>query len=418
MGTIRFILRQPKTNKEQTIFIAYNFDRNNKLLISTKSKITPKFWNSNRQKVGNYSEVKNKDIINNSLNDIKTNLEIFISECNLNKLPITKELLKTHIVNYFNPKKPQKNETTLFEFINTFIDKSKTRINPKTGKLIQIGTIAEYKQTQRLLKEYCTDRKKTIDFNDITLVFYYDFIDFLQEKNLATNTIGHKIVTLKTFLTEATERNINTNMAFKSSKFRVLSEDVENVYLSEIELKKIYDYDFTSNSKLERVRDIFVIASYTGLRFSDLNSINDNIRDDKIFITQSKTGAKVVIPLHPLVKETLKKHENKLPPLISNQKFNKYIKEVCRLVGITEKVERKTTKGGIKEVAVMEKWQRIGTHTARRSFATNLYKNGFPSLSIMQITGHKTEAAFMKYIKVTPEEHANLLNDFWNRKNN
>ena len=48
----------------------------------------------------------------------------------------------------------------------------------------------------------------------------------------------------------------------------------------------------------------------------------------------------------------------------------------------------------------------ITSHTARRSFATNAYLADIPAISIMKITGHKTEAAFMKYIKISEEENA------------
>ena len=73
------------------------------------------------------------------------------------------------------------------------------------------------------------------------------------------------------------------------------------------------------------------------------------------------------------------------------------------------------TRGGRKVTTAYEKWQLVTSHTGRRSFATNLYKSGFPAISIMQITGHKTEAAFMKYIKVGRNEHAALLAEHWKR---
>jgi integrase len=55
----------------------------------------------------------------------------------------------------------------------------------------------------------------------------------------------------------------------------------------------------------------------------------------------------------------------------------------------------------------------VSSHTARRSFATNMYKSGFTSISIMTITGHKTEKAFLTYIRVTQEEHAKKLREHW-----
>jgi integrase len=99
--------------------------------------------------------------------------------------------------------------------------------------------------------------------------------------------------------------------------------------------------------------------------------------------------------------------------MISNQKFNDYIKDVCKKAEFKSKVSKSLTKGGKRQTEIKEKWEMVSSHTARRSFATNLYKSGFPSISIMAITGHKTENAFNRYIKVNEEEHAEMLAKHW-----
>lgn len=132
-----------------------------------------------------------------------------------------------------------------------------------------------------------------------------------------------------------------------------------------------------------------------------------------IEIKQYKTKDKVVIPLHPMVGTILNKYHGNLPNNISNQKFNDYIKEACKIAGINESVSKSITKGGINRSKNYKKWELVSSHTARRSFATNLYKSGFPTISIMAITGHKTEKAFLTYIRVTPEEHARKLKEHW-----
>ena len=122
---------------------------------------------------------------------------------------------------------------------------------------------------------------------------------------------------------------------------------------------------------------------------------------------------KVVIPLHHHIKELIQK--GGMPKAITNALFNKYIKEVCREVGFFDKIEGElmNTNTRRKERGIYEKWQLISSHTCRRSFATNLYLMNFPTLSIMKITGHTTEASFLKYIKVTPKEHAEKLLAHW-----
>ena len=106
-----------------------------------------------------------------------------------------------------------------------------------------------------------------------------------------------------------------------------------------------------------------------------------------------------------------------MPPAISNQKFNSYIKDVVKVIdALKVGVDITATKGGKRSTVNSPKWQLVSTNTARRSFATNEFLAGTPSLTIMAITGHKTEKAFLKYIKVTPNEHAKLMKENWEKR--
>ena len=95
--------------------------------------------------------------------------------------------------------------------------------------------------------------------------------------------------------------------------------------------------------------------------------------------------------------------------LPSNQKFNDYIKEVSKLAGIKEAVKVEQTKGDLTTKKSEPKYKLVTSHTARRSFATNAYLADIQTISIMGITGHKTEKAFMKYIKISQEDNARKL---------
>jgi integrase len=111
----------------------------------------------------------------------------------------------------------------------------------------------------------------------------------------------------------------------------------------------------------------------------------------------------------------LDKYDYQPPKPISNQRFNDYIKEVAQLAGLEDEIMTAHTQQEAGEFTPgrvetrRPKWQAITAHTARRSFATNMYKRGFPTLAIMAITGHKTEKSFLTYIKVSEAENAALL---------
>ncbi len=235
-------------------------------------------------------------------------------------------------------------------------------------------------------------------------------MDFLETtKGYAVNTIGARIKELKLFMNESYERGLHSNLDFRSKRFSKPSEETNAIYLSEAELKAIYDFDFSDNEKLDRVRDLFIIASYTGLRYSDLSSLttnNINEGNDTINVKTRKTGQMVVLPIHTFIRQILRKYNNEFPKAISNQKFNDYIKEVVKKVGVDEEIPVQRKKRDLCYVEKIPKYELITSHTARRSFATNAYLADIPAISIMKITGHKTEAAFMKYIKISEEENA------------
>ena len=192
--------------------------------------------------------------------------------------------------------------------------------------------------------------------------------------------------------------------------FKKQVEDAETIYLNEDELLQMRT-TILPNRHLDNVRDLFLLACYTGVRSQDYPKLTkDSLINGgtMLKVRTETTDEEVIIPLHPVAKSILDKY-NGTPRLISNQKFNTYIKEVCRIVGLTEMVSLTRTCGGKKVTTRKPKYEFVSSHTARRSFATNAYKAGVPSLAIMAITGHRTEKVFLKYIKVGKEEHASLV---------
>jgi integrase len=109
-----------------------------------------------------------------------------------------------------------------------------------------------------------------------------------------------------------------------------------------------------------------------------------------------------------VVREILDKGFN-LSDKIEDYTINTNVKTLCRCAGISGSVVLAKFETGKRTEITKEKCDWVTTHTARRSGATNMYKAGIPSISIMKITGHHTEKSFLKYIKITQEENAELL---------
>ncbi|MDR2824137.1 MAG: site-specific integrase [Prevotellaceae bacterium] len=413
------VLFKPRTlvgATPQPVYLIYRFGRNEKLAFPTGLKINPQHWNKRNSRARDLVECTTKDIINARLNQLEAETDKFVMHLKAEGKQPTKENLRDFLNNLANPKN---DKPTFADFINEFTSNGTTKINPTTGRYVTLRTVQGYQKFRDYFAQFEATQKRKYDFENIDLDFYEDFTAFLRKVGLSTNTIGKSIRLLKTVLNEATEKGINQKTAYKSHRFKVVEEESDTIYLNENELNQLYNFDFSNNKRLERVRDLFLVGAWTGLRFSDFTRISrENIKGNFIEIEQQKTGKRVLIPLHPVVSEIWQKYGEKSPPNITNQKLNDYIKEVCQKVGITEHEQKAITKGGVKTLTRYEKWKLVSSHTARRSFATNLFLSGFPTLSIMQVTGHRTEKAFMRYIKVTPEQHAVLLREHWAQNGN
>jgi integrase len=185
----------------------------------------------------------------------------------------------------------------------------------------------------------------------------------------------------------------------------------DKIYLTEDDIKAIYEYKYELFSQIDNVRDRFIMACCTGIRFSDYEEIREenifkNEHGEFVRVKAAKTGIVAVIPLNWMAKQILAKYSYQLPKVISNEKFNVYLKTIGTDAKLTKVYQISVTSGGILSTESKKKHELIQTHTARRSFATNLFLAGYSNSEIMKITGHKTETEFLKYIRVSSEEVA------------
>jgi len=400
MPEAKFVLKEPKSQGETLIFLFYRFNGNS-LKYSTGQKIKPKFWNPTKQRAKITLQFPAAGKLNETLKSLSRGVvDAHLGLINNKKLP-TPHKLKEEL-NKLLFKEEHAQAIGLLKFVPDLLKHSNRK--PSTNR--------QLKQTFKKLLEYKTLSNTEVDYATIDLDFYDKFVQFLTKKGYSKNTIGGHVKNIKIFMNEAVARKLTSNLEYKSKRFKVLEEQVDKIYLNQEEIKVIYELDLTENERLERVRDLFIVACYTGLRFSDLiqvtkeNFINDGTQ---IRVRTNKTGEIVNIPVHKFIKQIITKYNGNLPPTISNEKMNQYLKEIGKLAMLEDNVPIGITRGGKLQHEVFKKSALISTHTARRSFATNAFLMAIPPISIMKITGHKTEKSFMKYIKISPEDNANKL---------
>lgn len=401
-GAFKKAINQTTGNEYQkTIYLKYYISES----------VKTEFWKKDICRVQVTNKYPANREINARLKDIEEKTLSIIRELQIKGVELNNDVIKEKLDLLFRSYKDKTDKTNvndLISFIIFFIETSNRTI----------GTKKNYKTTLKVLKEYEEKKKVKLFFDRIDIDFHNSFIKFLQDKKFAPNTIGARIKDIKAFMNESYERGLHNNIDFKKRLFTRPKEETKAVYLTEKELDKLYKHDLSGDTRLENVRDWFLIASYTGLRFSDFSRLaRKNIQKDNIEILTQKTLTPVIIPLHTYVKAILEKYDYDLPKVISNQKFNKYIKEVCEVAKIEDEILVNETKGILRTSKTEIKSDLISAHTARRSFATNAFLAGVPPIQIMKITGHKTEKAFMTYIKISESENAKKLqlHPFFNR---
>lgn len=364
--------------------------------------------------------------------------------------------LKNTVSNYYNSQRePSKNErpVCLMEYFERFISKADRRKDRNTNKYIDPKAIVKYKRCYTLLKEYLVvNKRKDIPLVDIDKVFYDGFVDYMYlTYNYAANTVGSRIKELKVVLGSAEEDGCVVSQSFH--KFKVMTEDLETVYLTEEEQERLFNTNYASidknkvktmlleyqakypdmkvdaylkdnlkglsADKLSWYRDAMIVLCKTAQRISDINKIRLTPGIKTISFHQQKTGKLIYLPIHYMVHKVFARYNYQVQFNFYPQEFNDYVKIACMVAGIDTPFEQQKTIGGKRVVKIVPKFMLISSHTGRRSFCTNEYmKNGKEALPIpliMSVSGHTSESSFRKYIKATNEDFAKRISEAWSR---
>lgn len=433
MAKINFFVSAKKMNPAP-IYIRLIDGAKVDLIVNSKLVTDPGEWDegARRPKVDTESFKK----VSVKLIDLESKISKSLKELKEAGVNPTKEWLAEIVEQVTRPTSHK--ATNLNEYLSAFLSEARagTRKN-KAGMNFGAGTVktmnnfknafghfqgiytddekAEIaKNNEKLRKSGRPEKKprpyKPISFDDIDLVFYEKFKSFLVDEGYKPNTVGRHIKALKFFMKKSLDERLHTSRDFENrSVFVGINKEAFSIYLTNAELDKIYNLDLSDNKRMEMARDAFMCLAETALRVSDYGKIGLEIRRNNgvklLHVTQTKTGDAVFIPLSTRLEQLLNKYSGRLPQ-IHDVYINKYIKIVSKQAGIDERITWEDEKFGKKYPRSAEKWQLVTCHSARRSACTNMYLAGIPAMDIMKISGHRTEASFMKYIRVTKEETA------------
>jgi site-specific recombinase XerD len=398
MSTINFYLEKENRKGERPILLHYFFN-NEKLKFSTRLKTKDKDWNVKNQKVKKNGE--NEAVINFKLDEFKRVIQKAELDTTLDPSKLTKEFVKIRLEESIGIKVQS---GTLVEAFEEYIKSSSLS---KTE-----GSIKTYKTTMVRLKEFERKTKKALEFENINLEFERKFCDFLiKDCELANNTVGRYIKTIKSFMKFAIDRGYTDNFKYKA--FKIIRQEADNIYLTEEELMRIYNLKDLPK-RLELVKDAFCLGCFTGMRFSDLSQLKEaNIKNDFIELKSQKTRDSLKIPINSFTREILAKYNGEGPKMLTNQKMNSYLKEIGEIAELEESIVA-TRYSGVKRLEnTQPKSAFLCTHTARRTFITLSLEKGMRPEMVMSITGHKDYSSFKKYIKLAENVKLKEMNNIW-----
>lgn len=363
--TLNFICRASKARRDGLSPIELSIIINTqRAVVTLDRRVQSQKWNSTTQKVKGDKE----------LNEY---IETIRKKC----YTIENELLKIDrldidtFVHSFKNGIPQREDTLLaiYQKHNDLYLQ-----NVVCGK-VDNTSYYKYCQNRLKLQEYLqTLGKKDIKLRDITPLFIEGFQNFLLMK-LKVNTTNKQMKMLKKILAFAVkERYLEVNPFTMVLREEKLDYDV----LTKDEIVNLYGLQFI-DSRIEAIRDMFVFQCYTGLAYSDMANLSrEDIQDDVIIKRRKKTDIQFVIPLLSIAKEILEKYNYELP-IISNQKYNQYLKVLADAVGMKKKLH---------------------SHLARHTFATLLLNNGVDMKTISRTLGHSS-------MKITEKIYASMMNE-------
>lgn len=418
MANIGFHLNKSKIDKNGFSPIRAKISVESTARYKAIDKVKHRYWNIKKQRVSPNRETepynRHKEI-NDLINDFERKAKEFFSYCTSNRIKITIDVVESFYAGKMANKKISK--TTFNEAFDEYIE---------TGKPIRAyNTTRNYTTAKNYIFEFQENTGFKITFENIDLNLWDEFVKYSYElrssfpdpddpkkfrKVLEPNTLAKYRNVLISFLNWATEREYYSGT--KHLKFKAPERNIDIIYLTEEELDKLYFHKF-ENKTLDRVRDVFCLGCYTGLRYSDLNTLtSDHIQNGMIKKTLIKTSKPVEIPILPMTQDILDKYSYsfKSLPNYSDVKLNKYIKDCCEEAKIKQHLTI-TRRPGNKPIEVTKpKHEFIVVHTARKTFINLAHKYNMPESLIMDIVGHSEYNTFMKYRKYEPEKKKEDMN--------
>jgi site-specific recombinase XerD len=396
--SLLFYLKKPKNYRKgiKPIYLRITVDGIPKE-ISTGRQCDPDRWNANTGRCNGTKE--DAKLLNAFLDILQTKV-----------YEVRRKLLeKNEIITSERLKNTLKGTDGTARMIMKIFQQHNDEVKNLVGKDFAPGTLERYKTSYDHTKSFMEWKYGVSDLDikklDYEFVSQYEF--WLKSvRNCNHNTSIKYISNFRKIVNRCIRNGWLERDPFVG--FKMTKKEVVPEFLTEHEIKIIVKKKFVSD-RLNEVRDVFIFCCYTGLAFVDVEKLKSSeigigIDGSKwIFTNRQKTETLSRIPLLPVAIDILERYKNhhgcvnsgKVLPVLSNQKYNDYLKEIASICGINKK---------------------FTTHTARHTFATTVtLSNGVPMESVSKMLGHKNLMTTQHYAKVLDKKLSEDMNILKNK---
>ncbi|MBR4809189.1 MAG: site-specific integrase [Bacteroidales bacterium] len=426
--------RESKLTKEHPIRVSAVVN-GTRVLSTTGYSVKEKSWDEKAQRVKPHQTNAKKQTsaqINKYLNGVEGVVLDFENTCR--SRPAQDKLKE--IINSYDPNADPDEEginteprrKSVVEYFEEFCREEKVS-NQWTRGTVQIWDA---------FKKHLTAVTKGASFDFFNDDGIRAFVRHLRTKaNMQENTVQKHYLNLRWFLNWAIREGYASikEIGKIQPKFKLIDQPV--IFLTKDELMKLYRYEVPANGTkvklhsyegieyekvvhdagaLAKTRDLFCFCAFTSLRYSDMANLKQtDISGDILYITTQKTHNRLPININSFAREILDKYkDSKFPygqalPVITNQKMNDYIKDLCELCEINEPITSVCYRGGQREETTKPKYNLMGTHAGRRTFICFALSSGIPPQVVMKWTGHKDYKAMKPYIDIAEKVKAEQM---------
>ena len=417
MASVNFLYRSLKDKSCLNLRLLFRFNGNDHVIATgTNLEVSKDYWkNKHKLKVKDISVINKQIEINTEINKITNHILKAFEQSGASDL-LNKQWLDKQLNSYYNRNTKIKTiPKDIVRFIEYYVEQRLNEVKP--------ASITKFKVVKHKLQRLENHIGRSIFINEINEEFKELFVNYCKGENYSQNTMQRELNIIKMFCKFAKYKGLDVHIELEGLKLN--KEKTEKIYLS---LKEIDQIEAAQIDKpyLINARDWLIISCFTGQRISDFMRFNKEmirVEDSKTLLEfdQQKTGKTMTIPLHNKVMSILEKNNGDFPKRISDQRYNDYLKEVCKIAKLHQKIQGKkqinTSKDPLeRKVRRVEgmypKYELVTSHIGRRSFATNHYGK-IPTSYLIYVTGHSSEEMFLNYIGKSNKDMALELTKYF-----